>query len=436
MSRIPEHLKRLHAAAGRVGRVVAFMEVCGTHTVAAFRTGLRSLLPENVKLISGPGCPVCVTAQGDIDLMIDAADLDAVICTYGDMLKVPGTRGSLEAARARGAKVRVIYSTLDAVKQAATDPGSQYVLAAVGFETTTPATAVAIREAARLGLKNFTVLQSHKVLLPALRELLGAQIKRSEGGATIDVVSQSQIAPHSAEADASLIASSQSKFKSHNSGIPISGFLCPGHASIILGSEAFREIVEDYAMPCVVAGFELEQMLAGLARLTEMCADGRPGLDNVYPQVVKPQGNQIAQRMIDEVFEPAAATWRALGAIEGSGLAIREKYQRFDATRRFGLVAMDAPEPPGCRCGEVITGRCEPVDCALFAGRCTPITPVGPCMVSSEGSCAAWFKYGGKAESRKHKAEMGRHEGCATFDAIPTSQIENRKSKISPGVSP
>jgi hydrogenase expression/formation protein HypD len=350
---IPQLLERLHAAAGRVQRSLAFMEVCGTHTVAGFRTGLHATLPANVKLLSGPGCPVCVTAQGDIDLMIDAAlDCHATLCTYGDMLKVPGTRGSLEYARGRGAKVKVIYSTLDAVKLAEANPQEQFVLGAVGFETTTPATAVAVLEASKRGLENFTVLASHKVLLPALRALLdGGEVK-------------------------------------------VDGFLCPGHASVVLGAEAFRQLVTDYAMPCVIAGFDARQMLAGMVRLTEMAADNKPDLDNVYPQVVKDQGNLVAQGIIEKVFEAAPAKWRALGEIPGSGLRIRDQYAHYDAIRRFGLKATDAPEPAGCRCGEVITGRCSPADCGLFRRKCTPLSPVGPCMVSSEGTCAAWFKYG------------------------------------------
>ena len=388
--------QRLDAAARQVGRSLAFMEVCGTHTVAAFRTGLRAMLPANVKLLSGPGCPVCVTAQGEIDLMIDATRLDAAICTYGDMLKVPGTRGSLETARSRGALVKVIYSTLDAVRWAAADPRREYVLAAVGFETTTPATAVAIQQAAKRGLKNFSVLASHKVLLPALKALLGAKAESRKQKAETGSGTRTDGAV------------AKSKIKNQKSKMNVDGFLCPGHASIILGSEAFREIVDDYHMPCVVAGFELVQMLAGITRLTEMVAAAAPALDNVYPQVVKPQGNLVAKRIINEVFEPAAANWRALGVIPGSGLAIRAQYAPFDAIKKFGLLAADAPEPPGCRCGEVITGRCAPVECGLFARRCTPLSPVGPCMVSSEGSCAAWFKYGqGKAESRKQKAEIG-----------------------------
>jgi len=346
--------QRLHAAAGRVRGDIALMEVCGTHTVSAFKHGIHAMLPQNVRLLSGPGCPVCVTSQGDIDLLISAAGLpDVTLCTYGDMLKVPGSHDSLQNARARGAEVRIIYSTLDAVNLAAEKPQKQVVLAAVGFETTTPATALAILEAKKRGLKNFSVLASHKVLLPAMRALLG-------GG----------------------------KLK-------IAGLICPGHASIILGSEAFRPLVEQYRLPCVVAGFEAAQMLAGIARLVEMVADGKPELDNVYPQVVKPEGNRRAQAIIGEVFEPAPATWRALGTVPGSGLAIRNEYAAFDAARRFSLAADESPEPAGCRCGEVITAQCTPRDCKLFGKRCTPLSPVGPCMVSSEGSCAAWFKYGG-----------------------------------------
>ena len=350
---ISQWTERLGTAADRLRAPVSFMEVCGTHTVSAFRCGLHSMLPANVKLLSGPGCPVCVTAQGDIDLMVQAAELpDVTFCTYGDMLKVPGTHGSLDAARGRGADVKIIYSTLDAVKWATEHPEKQVVLGAVGFETTTPATAAAILEAHRQHVSNFSVLASHKVLLPALRALLDDR------------------------------------------QIQIAGLLCPGHASVILGSEAFRPLVDEYGLPCVVAGFEPEQMLAGIARLTEIVAAGKPELDNVYPQVVKCDGNPLARRIIASVFEPASANWRALGVIPGSGLAIRPQFSQFDAAKRFGLMGQDAPEPAGCQCGQVITGRCTPADCGLFGSRCTPMDPVGPCMVSSEGTCAAWFKYG------------------------------------------
>jgi hydrogenase expression/formation protein HypD len=345
-------IHRLHFAAKRVGRNLAFMEVCGTHTVNAFRSGLHSLMPENVKLLSGPGCPVCVTSQGDIDQLIELAGRPGVvICTYGDMLRVPGERGSLERARSAGADVRVIYSAVDAVKIAGTSPERQVVLAAVGFETTTPATAAAILEAQRRDVSNFSVLASHKLVVPAMRALLDSGLSR------------------------------------------LDGFLCPGHVAVISGGEAFRCIAEKYSLPCVIAGFEDAQIAAGLARLTELVADDRAELENLYPQAVTLNGNRVALMLVEHVFEPTNVRWRAMGEIPLSGLKIRERFQAFDARLRFGLVSSEKPEPRGCRCGEVITGRCDPADCGLFARICTPIHPVGPCMVSSEGTCQAWFKY-------------------------------------------
>lgn len=345
-------MERLKSAAGHLARPLTFMEVCGTHTVSAFRSGLHSLMPENVRLLSGPGCPVCVTAQGDIDLLVEVAARPGVIlCTYGDMLRVPGSGGNLEQARAAGADVRIIYSTLDAVKLAAAEPGRQVVLAAVGFETTTPATAIAVVEAHARGLTNFCVLASHKLILPAMHTLLrGGQVN-------------------------------------------VDGFLCPGHVSVIIGSEAFRPIVEQYKLPCVVAGFEPSQIAAAMARLVELASAATPELENLYPQAVAPEGNRHALAAIARVFEPADVAWRGLGSIPQSGLAVREEFQAFDAYRRFDLRPREVPEPAGCRCGEVITGRSTPAQCALFATTCTPMHPIGPCMVSSEGTCHAWFKY-------------------------------------------
>jgi hydrogenase expression/formation protein HypD len=347
-----QYIARLHAAATRVGRHVSFMEVCGTHTVNIFRSGLHSLMPDNVSLLSGPGCPVCVTSQGDIDQLIELGGRrDITLCTYGDMMRVTGRRGSLELARSHGADIRIVYSALDAVRLAEQQHARHIVFAAVGFETTTPATAAAILEAEKLGLTNFTVLASHKLIVPAMRALLDA------GLANLD------------------------------------GFLCPGHVSVIIGSDAFRGIVDDYHLPCVVAGFEDAQMAAGLARLTEMTADEKCELENLYPEAVVPAGNKLAMKMMQQVFEPADVTWRALGVLRQSGLVIRQRYALFDARIRFDLKPIESHEPKGCRCGEVITGRCAPADCRLFGKFCTPIYPVGPCMVSSEGTCQAWFKY-------------------------------------------
>lgn len=347
-----EWITRLRSAAERLPDPVAFMEVCGTHTVNACRSGLHSLMPHNVRLISGPGCPVCVTSQGDIDQLVDLATQEnCTICTYGDMLRVPGRRGSLEVARSSGADVRVIYSALDAVRCAAQRRDRQVIFAAVGFETTAPATAAAIMEAESLGLTNFTVLVSHKLILPAMRALLDAGMTR------------------------------------------INGFLCPGHVAVIIGADAFREIVEDYRLPCVVAGFEDCHIAMGLARLAELAAQRSVVLENRYPQAVSPEGNLMAQKMIRKVFQPANVVWRALGELPGSGLELRPRYALFDARVRYDLRQEESPDPPGCRCAEVITGRCEPGECKLLGRACTPIYPVGPCMVSSEGACQAYFKY-------------------------------------------
>lgn len=349
---IHRDLDKLRRAARQLSRPVTFMEVCGTHTMSAFRTGLHSLMPEGVTLLSGPGCPVCVTAQGDIDLMITlASERDVTLCTYGDMLRVPGRQGNLERARGRGADVRVVYSSLQAVRIAASEPRRSVVFAAVGFETTAPATAAAVLEAKGRGLENFTVLASHKRVVPAMTALLESDDFR------------------------------------------LAGFLCPGHVSVVIGSEAYRPIVDRFAMPCVIAGFEDAQMASGIARLAEQVRDGRAELVNDYPEVVAPHGNPIALALLSEVFRPTRVRWRGLGEIPGSGLGVRPCFAEFDAARRFELVPAEDREPAGCLCAQVITGRVSPHDCELFGTACTPVTPVGPCMVSSEGTCQAWFRY-------------------------------------------
>ncbi len=349
---IQEALDRLQTAAKQLERPVTFMEVCGTHTMSAFRCGLHSLMPENVTLLSGPGCPVCVTSQGDIDLLIEVTVKNNVtLCTYGDMMRVPGQLGSLEQARSHGADVQVIYSAMDAMQLAQQHPEKEVVFAAIGFETTTPPTAVAVTEAKKLGLKNFTVLVSHKLVIPAMTALL-------EG---VDV--------------------------------NVDGFLCPGHVSVIIGSEVYRPIVDKYKKRCVISGFEDVHMTAALARITEQARDNQILLENLYPQAVTPKGNQVALDLIFKIFEPADMSWRGLTQLPKSGLKLRKEYEDFDAELRFGLVSRETPEPAGCRCGDVITGRCQPDECKLFSKVCTPVHPIGPCMVSSEGTCQAWFKY-------------------------------------------
>jgi hydrogenase expression/formation protein HypD len=347
-----EALARLKDAAEKLRRVACFMEVCGTHTVSAFRSGLHSLVPPNIRLLSGPGCPVCVTTQGEIDQLIELALRPGVtLCTYGDMLRVSGEHGSLESARARGAKVRTIYTALGAVQYAQANRGMKVVLAAVGFETTAPATAVAVLEAQRRRLMNFTAYTSHKRIVPAMRALLSDR-------------------------------------RTH-----IDGFLCPGHVAVIIGAEAFEPIVREYGKPCVISGFEPEQIAGALAELAEQVCWGTPRLHNGYPEAVTAEGNERARAIMEEVFGPCDAQWRGLGALPESGSSLRAKYSLFDARVRFELRAPKDREIPGCRCGDVINGRATPEECPRFAHSCTPAEPIGPCMVSSEGTCQAWFKY-------------------------------------------
>jgi hydrogenase expression/formation protein HypD len=362
-SKTTAYVDRIRHAVG-VKPSIKIMEVCGTHTVSLFRTGVRSLLPEGVWMISGPGCPVCVTTQGYIDAACELAErADVVIATYGDMIRVPGTNGSLDQMRARGARVRMVYSARDCLTLAREHPGSEVVFLAVGFETTSPATAAMLIEAKRSAVGNVSVLSGHKLVVPALHALL------SGGNTAID------------------------------------GFLLPGHVSVILGVDAYRSVVGAYGKPCVVAGFEAEAMLRGIARLAELIAGGEADLENAYGVAVTNAGNAVALKWLDEVFEPSDVEWRAMGVIAKSGLALRAEYRAFDACAKLGVQIGPDVEPPGCRCGEVIQGLTEPAACELFSTACTPSSPVGPCMVSSEGACAAWFTYG----APKHETG-GRNE--------------------------
>ena len=349
VQQLVEHITRLSR---RGERQYAVMEICGTHTVSLLRSGVKSLVGDALRLISGPGCPVCVTSQGYVDAACELAMRPNVtICTYGDMVRVPGRRGSLEQHQARGAEVRVVYCPRDALQYAADHPHRQVVFLAVGFETTAPATAATILEAERLDLPNFFALTAHKLVIPAVSALL------SGGDVAID------------------------------------GLLCPGHVSIVIGADAYRPIADNWAMPCVIAGFEPLNMLDGIAALLAQAATGRAEVENVYGVAVSPGGNRVAQDLLARVFAPAPAVWRAIGTIDASGLELREQYSRFDAVRQLGVEMGPDYEPPGCLCGQVIQGKVDPTACGLFGGECSPIRPVGPCMVSSEGTCAAWYKY-------------------------------------------
>ena len=352
LQKIMKAQKLMDSACEKLGRQINIMEVCGTHTVSIFRNGIRSILPKQMKLLSGPGCPVCVTDQSYIDTILQLAGRDdCLIATYGDMIRVPGKGGSLETKQAK-ANVKVVLSSEDALQLAKDNPDKTVVFIAVGFETTAPATAVVVKEAAAENIDSFCILSGHKLVVPAMRALL------SEKNNNIDA------------------------------------FLCPGHVSVIIGFGAFTEIVEDFGRPCVVAGFEPMQIIEGLGEICRQLAAGKAELKSIYTAVVTEHGNTTAQETIDECFEPADGYWRGLGKIEKSTLKLKDKYSRFDALKRFNIIEEPGEEGSGCRCGEVLCGLIEPPECELFGKSCTPEIPVGPCMVSSEGACAAWFKYG------------------------------------------
>ncbi len=333
---------------------VKLMEVCGTHTMAIARAGIRSLLPQGVELLSGPGCPVCVTPAEQIDRILDLAmEPGVIVASYGDMLRVPGSTpgDSLLRRRALGARVEIVYSPIDAIEIAKNQPGKEVVFLGVGFETTAPGTAAAVLTAREQGVKNFTVWSMLKRVEPALRALMGME------------------------------------------GFEIRGFLCPGHVATIIGERGFRFLPEEYGMPAVISGFEPEDILLSVYALLRQIREGKPRIQNEYTRAVSPKGNELAQEILERAFAPRADLWRGLGRIEDSGLGLREELGDYDAQRRFGPETLPAPKPTACRCGQVITGRMGPKDCPLFGRRCTPEDPVGPCMVSSEGACAAAYKY-------------------------------------------
>lgn len=330
-----------------------FMEVCGTHTVAIFQSGLRGLLPKTVTHVTGPGCPVCVTHESEVAAFLDLAGRDGVIlATFGDLMRVPGPGGrTLKTAKADGARVEVVYSPVDALAVAEANPGRDVVFIGVGFETTAPAVAATIKLARERNLKNFRVLCFHKLVPPALAALL-------------------------ADPD-----------------INVDAFILPGHVSAIIGAAPYGFIAEKHRVPAVVTGFEPLDILSALLAIVEMRRDGAPAVRNAYTRVVADDGNPVARAVMDEVFAPADALWRGLGRIPQSGLVIRESFADFDAMRLPGVALREAPPLPGCRCGEVLKGKMAPNECPLFDKACTPATPVGPCMVSTEGGCAAYHKY-------------------------------------------
>jgi hydrogenase expression/formation protein HypD len=346
-------LREIHVCADHLG-TVKFMEVCGTHTMEIGRLGLRSLLPQNIELVSGPGCPVCVTPGAYIDAAVELAlGRQVHIITYGDMVRVPGNESSLEDAKAKGGKIHVVTSPSQALNIARQNPDNEFVFLAVGFETTAPATAKALLGAYETTMDNLTFFLSHRMVPPALAALINGK------------------------------------------DLDISGFMLPGHVSAIIGEAPYHFLAER-GIPSVITGFEPLDILMGILDLCVMVRDGSAKVVNAYPRIVRKEGNPLAVAAYEKMFEPVDAIWRGIGMIPQSGLDIRKAYERFDAARKYGI-SMASPEmarqPAQCCCGAVLKGKIRPNACPLFGAACTPRSPLGPCMVSSEGSCAAYYKY-------------------------------------------
>ena len=332
---------------------LCFMEVCGTHTVSIFQSGLRSLFPENIVHLTGPGCPVCVTHDSEVAAFLELAERDdVIIATFGDLMRVPGPKGAnLKSAQADGARVEVIYSPFDAIGLAAENPDAKVVFLGVGFETTAPTVAATVRAAREQGLSNFFVMSFHKLAPPALKALL------MDEETTID------------------------------------GFILPGHVSAVIGVAPYAFIPKEFKVPAVVAGFEPVDILQALIAIGKFNRDKTPAVLNAYTRVVADEGNLKALDVMYDVFTPCDAPWRGIGVLPESGLRMSEAYADFDAFKAFDIELKDTPPPPGCRCGDVLKGKLRPDQCPLFDKACTPATPVGPCMVSTEGGCAAYHKY-------------------------------------------
>jgi hydrogenase expression/formation protein HypD len=328
------------------------MEVCGTHTMAIFRSGIKQILPENINLISGPGCPVCVSSQADIDSMLELSKKkNVIVTTFGDMLKVPGTKSSLEKERANGCDIRIVYSPMDCLEIAEKNRGRETVFLAVGFETTSPAVASIVSDAKEKNIKNFSIYCCHKLIPPAMEALLAKK------------------------------------------EIRIDGFICPGHVSAITGSKAYESIGRDFKIPCVISGFEPTDILETILMLLKQIKEKKAEVEIQYSRAVRPEGNPLAQKMLNAVFTESDAKWRGLGTIPKSGLKLNDLYSAMEAKSRFSLKNIPSREPKNCMCAEVLRGLKKPLDCKLFSKVCTPENPFGPCMVSSEGTCAAWYKY-------------------------------------------
>ena len=342
---VSEELKKISK------KEITLMEVCGGHTMAIHRFGLHALLPPNIRLLSGPGCPVCVSSQHFLDIAISYSKVPGVIITtYGDLIRVPGSASSLEKEKANGEDIRIVYSVLDSLEIAKQNPGRPVIFLGIGFETTAPATAAAIIQAKNSNIPNFFVLSAHKVMPPVMKALM-------------------------------------------DEGVKIDGFIAPGHVSAITGTEIYNDLAAVYGMGVVVSGFEPVDMMQAILMLARQFETGKPRVEIQYKRIVHTGGNKIALGLLNHVFEPKDDRWRGLGIIPASGLKIRSEFSAFDAEKVYPITVAEPADPKGCICGSILRGLKTPNDCSLFAKKCTPSDPVGACMVSGEGTCATYYKY-------------------------------------------
>lgn len=348
----PKIVKDILVKLNKVEEPITIMEVCGTHTMTILKNGIKELLPKKIKLISGPGCPVCVTDEGYIDTAIELSKREnIIITTFGDLIRVPGQKSTLQKEKALGRDIRVVYSPLDALTIAKENLNKEVVFLAVGFETTAPIIALSVFNAKKQGIKNFSALNTIKTMPEAMKNLV------------------------------------------LNNEVKIDGFLCPGHVSTIIGAQPFEALAKEYNIPLVIAGFEAVDIVAAIYRLAQMKIKGEGKVENLYNRVVKYNGNTNALEMINEVFYSSSSEWRGLGNIEGTGLSFNDHYINYDANKKFNIKNIKSNILKECLCGEILRGLKEPKDCKMFKTLCNPLNPVGPCMVSEEGTCAAYYKY-------------------------------------------
>lgn len=348
-----QYITKLIEGINSFDKEINLMEVCGTHTMAISKFGLRTVLNKNINLISGPGCPVCVTPDIYLDYIYDLSlKEDVIIATYGDMIRVPGSHPSktLENAKAKGANVRMVYSSMDSIKIAEENPNKKVVFLGIGFETTAPATAIAVMEAKSKGITNFFALSLHKLVEPVMRLLL------------------------------------------EDETIKIHGFLCPGHVGVVVGESGFK-FLEEYKCPGAIAGFDMDEVLEGVYSIVQSLKDGSCDIKNPYNKLVKPNGNVVAQELIKSTFKVEDDNWRGIGIVAKSGLKLKDEFKELDIESIYPIDMDKAVRNNGCKCGEVLKGKIRPNECALFGKACTPENPIGPCMVSGEGSCSAYYKY-------------------------------------------